>query len=545
MQHWVRVIAAALAAALLASGCTGLAARTVPATSPPSVNPTAGPSSPAPTAPSGSPLPTVAGIDISATPGPSVDRPRFPEVAVTPEGFADAPAGEGLLGYLHQKVKWADCGNGRECAEILVPLDYADPGAQAITLALKRLPASKTPRLGSLFLNPGGPGGPGKDMPDTLQRKGLEQYDLIGWDPRGAGESTPVVCYGEEETDAYNSLDASPDDADETSALIQGAYDFGRSCWQHSGELLRHISTIETVRDLDLMRRLVGDDKLHYLGYSYGTFIGAVYAELFPFHVGRLVLDAAVDITDDKDIIQAMGFDLALGNFASWCAARKCDLGTSKQAVLDAITGLWDDLDTRPVQVGGRTLTQTLAVVGIAAFLYGGKPAWPALVSSILAARDGRGENLLWGADLLNSRNDGGGYDTMFYAFPAISCLDTTDDGVEDAQQLWKADQKKAPVFGTYFGPGYLCPLWPVRPALQLDIRGEGAPPILVIGATGDNATPYQQAVTMAKQLDSGVLVTWQGEGHGTYGGKSTCVDKIVVNYIAKGAVPADGVSCR
>ena len=532
----VRAIAAAVTAALLASGCTGLPTRTVQAPTAPA---TASPSAP------GSPAPSAAGVTIAATPSPSVDRPVLPAVDVTPEGFVDAPAGEGLRGYLTQDVQWVACGNGRECADILVPLDYADPSAQAITLAVKRLPASKTPHLGPLFLNPGGPGGPGKDMPDTLQRDGLEQYDLIGWDPRGAGESTPVVCFGAKETDAYNDLDSSPDDADETSALIKGAYDFGRSCWQHSGTLLEHISTIETVRDLDLMRRLLGDKKLNYLGYSYGTAIGATYAELFPFHTGRLVLDAAVDITDDKEIIQAMGFDLALGNFAAWCAAQKCELGRTKQAVLDTITGLWDDLDADPLEVGDRTLTQTLAVIGVAAFLYGGEQAWPSLSTSINATVKGRGDGLLWGADLLNSRNERGAYDTMFYAFPAISCLDSTDDGIVDAEHLWSQDEKKAPIFGKYFGPGFLCPLWPVRPERQLDIRGDGAPPILVIGATGDNATPYQQAVTMAKQLTSGVLVTWEGEGHGTYGGKSACVDSIVVNYLVKGTVPKDGVRCR
>lgn len=540
MHVSVRLIAAAVAAALLASGCTSIPTRTMPAATTTPV---------APTSTSGSTEPSsrtqVGDVTIADTPGPSVDRPSFPDPQVTPAGFVDAPRGEGLTGYLNQEVDWIACGNGRECAEILVPLDYADPGAQAITLSLKRLPASESPRLGSLFLNPGGPGGPGKDMPDTFAREGLEQYDLVGWDPRGTGDSTPVTCYGTEETDAWNNLDYSPDNEAEREALIRGAHDFGRACWEESGVLLEHITTIETVRDLDLMRHLVGDEKLSYLGYSYGTAIGATYAELFPFNAGRLVLDAAVDITDDEEIVQAMGFDHSLGNFAAWCAKQDCPLGSTKRAVLDTITGFFDDLDSDPITVGERTLTQSLAVVGVAAFLYGGEPAWPSLLASIQSAMVGRGEHLLWGSDLLNSRNERGTYDTMFYAFPAISCADATDDGVVDAENLWEEDQKKAPIFGTYFGPGFLCPLWPVRPAPQLDIRGEGAPPILVVGATGDSATPYQQAVTMAEQLASGVLVTWEGEGHGTFGGKSTCVDSIVVDYLVRGTVPEDGVRCQ
>jgi len=535
-----RIAAATAALALMVAGCTPVLA--------PVRTPEPGTQVTQPTVPPAASSATsggVPGIDISPIPGTAIDRPTYPDSNARPQGFAEAPTGEGLTGYLAQTIEWVNCGDGRECADILVPLDYAEPGQQAITLSLKRLPATSTPKLGSLFLNPGGPGGPGKDMADSFDNEGLEAYDLIGWDPRGAGDSTPVACFGTAETDAFNELDFSPDDDDERAALITGAAEFARACWETSGDLLNHISTIETVRDLDLMRQLVGDPTLSYLGYSYGTAIGATYAELFPATAGRLVLDAAVDITDDEEIIQAMGFDLSLGNFAAWCGASDCDLGTSKRAVLDTIIGFFDELDAEPITVGQRRLTQSLAVIGVAAFLYGGEPAWPALVASIRAAMMGNGRGLLYGADLLNSRNERGTYDTMFYAFQAISCLDATDDGIVDADDLWADDQKKAPIFGLYFGPQYLCPLWPTRPAPQLDIQGAGAAPILVIGATGDSATPYQQAVTMAKQLDSGVLVTWEGEGHGTYGGKSACVDRIVVDFLTEGTVPEDGTRCR
>ncbi len=482
---------------------------------------------------------------MSAVPGVAVDRPVLPEVSPTVAGLVDGLPGDDLNAYAAQKLSWVDCGGGTRCTSVLAPLDYADPASKAVTLSVRRKAATGTPRLGTLFINPGGPGASGKGEVASFENKGLEQYDIVGWDPRGVGDSTPVKCYGDAEADAFNNLDMSPDNAEERSALIEGAYDLAASCWEHSGSLLQHISTIETVRDLDLLRQLVGDKELHYFGYSYGTQIGATYAELYPANTGRLVLDAAVNITHSDDVIQAMGFDLALGNFADWCAAQKCELGTSKQEVLDTITGFFDRLDSSPVRSGSRTLTQSIAVQGTAAFLYGGKQAWPTLLKALTDGIAGRGALLPRASDFLLDRDDNGHYGSMFYALPAISCLDSDQErGVIDADRVWKQDEGKAPIFGKYFGPQYGCALWPVRPSRQLDIKGTGAKPLLVIGGTGDNATPYQQAVSMSKQLASAVLVTYDGQGHGTYGGKSACVDGIVVAYLVKGTVPTDGVRC-
>jgi pimeloyl-ACP methyl ester carboxylesterase len=489
----------------------------------------------------------VAGADqirISPVPGVAIDRPRLPDASPMVAGLVAGLPGGDLVPYLHQELTWARCGD-LECADVLAPLDYANPSARAVTLAVARRPATRSPRLGTLFVNPGGPGASGRSLVQSFDTKGLEQYDIVGWDPRGTGASTPVRCFGAAQTDAFTQVDSSPDTDAERTALIQATYEFGESCWEHSGVLLEHISTIETARDLDLLRQLVGDDELHYLGYSYGTQIGATYAELFPQHTGRLVLDAAVDITDNDAVIQAQGFDLALDHFATWCAGQDCALGKTKQQVLSATTGLFDKLDASPLRVRTRTLTQSLAVSGVAAMMYGGKDAWPTLATMIAAAISGNGQGLLAAADSLNSRDGQGSYGSLFYSFPAISCLDSDQDkGVLDADRTWQTDEKKAPVFGTYFGPQYSCALWPVRPAPQLHIRGMGAKPIVVIGGTGDNATPYQQAVDMARQLDSGVLVTREGDGHGSYGGKSACIDQIVVKYLVGGVVPADGARC-
>lgn len=541
----------ALAVALLA-GCTPppVPVPTAPTSAPAPSSSAAKPSTPKPSpTPATRVLLTIGSQTISAVPGPGIDRPTYPATRAKPKGFKPAPDGTGLDAYLGQKIDWTSCGPDK-CATVLVPLDYAHPETQAITLSLRKKPATKSPKIGTLFLNPGGPGGSGMDLVDGFETKGLERFDLVGWDPRGVGESTPVVCYGAKETDALNALDQSPDTFAERAALIDAYAAFGKSCWDHSGALLAHISTQDTVRDLDLLRGLVGDKKLYYFGYSYGTQIGATYAEMFGANAGRMVLDSAVDITDsggdgDADVIQAMGFDLALDHFASWCAARKCSLGTNKKAVVTTITRFLDNLDAKPLKVGSRHLTQSLATTGIAAMLYPGVDAWPYLLLEIEMARRGDGALMLLSSDELNDRRPGGAYGSMFYSFYAISCADGTEKGVLDAERLWRKDEKAAPVFGKYMGPSYSCPLWPVPTAPELKIRGADAPPILIIGATGDSATPYQQAVSMAKQLVSGVLVTYDGEGHCTYGGKSPCVDKIVVNYLVNGKVPKDGTKCK
>ncbi len=493
------------------------------------------------------PTPSPAGdaIRLSAVPGPAVDRPTLPAVDPAVPGLVDGLPGDDLTSYLAQKLTWTDCKERTVCASVLAPLDYADPSSRAVTLALRRLPASKSPKLGTLFINPGGPGGSGTDLVTRFATKGLEQYDVVGWDPRGVGGSTAVQCYGSADAEAFTKLDGSPDTDAERVALIQGTYAFDASCWEHSGALLEHISTIETVRDLNLLRTLLGDSELHYLGYSYGTQIGAYYAELYPGNVGRMVLDSAVDITDNKDVIQAMGFDLALGNFAAWCAANSCSLGTTKDGVLRTITALLDRLDGSPVPAGQRTLTQSLAVAGIAGMLYSGADAFETLEQMIALAIRGDGRGLMYSADNMNSRDNRGNYGGLFFSFPAISCLDSTDDtGVLAEDRTWVDNQQKAPIFGRYFGPSYGCDLWPVRPSLKLTPRGAGAKPIVVIGATGDSATPYQQAVDMARQLESGVLVTYDGFGHATYGGKSACVDALVVSYLVDARVPADGTKC-
>lgn len=464
---------------------------------------------------------------------------------VKPGGFAEPPAGSGLARYEQQKLDWKPCDEKYQCTTVLAPLDYANPDAQALTLALKKKSATAQPRLGTLFINPGGPGGSGQQYVTFFRSTGLEAYDIVGWDPRGVSGSTPVKCFTGERLDRYNSIDVSPDDAGEEKALLDEQVAFGRSCLERSGALLQHISTTETVQDLDLLRGLVGDDRLTYLGSSYGTKIGALYAELFPATVGRLVLDGAVNITEDESVSQIQGFDRALTAFAKWCANRKCALGDTSQEVLKSITDLWTDLDQDPLPAGERDLSQQEGVNGVLFVLYEDQRAWRYLLEALEnAINDGDGAYLLFLSDQFNQRNKDGAYGQISFSFPAIRCRDSQDTSVSEAWNEAERDAEKAPIIGPFGGADLVCPLWPVPPApAQPTIDGNGAAPVVVIGTTGDPATPYEYAVSMAEQLESGVLVTYQGTGHLAYGGND-CINAVVVDYLVKGSVPANGKEC-
>ncbi|HQE32886.1 MAG TPA: alpha/beta hydrolase [Propionibacteriaceae bacterium] len=511
-------------------------------------------------APTGRGGPTQPGQTVSVPPVPSPtattqrnynspDRPKVAIPDVKPQGFVAPPPGSGMDRYLKQSLTWSDCRRNdvdAKCATIAVPLDYAKPDAQAITLFMLKIPATQ-PRVGSLFVNPGGPGYGGTDLATRFKRDGLEMYDIVGWDPRGTGESTPVQCHNGAEIDALMALDGSPDTPQELQALKDGWKQFAMGCLEKSGPLLAHISTVETVTDLDVMRQLVGDKQLTYLGYSYGTEIGAVYAEKYAKNVGRMVLDSAVNITEDESVVQASGFDLSLRNYAQWCADTKCALGgkTADENV-KIVVDLFEKLDSQPLTVGSRKLTQSIAVDGVLLFFYFDQSTWGNLTSRINAARSGNGAPLLQTADSFRDRGADGQYASSLFGLIAINCVDGQDDGIERAMKDWEADKKIAPIFGKYFGPSVTCQQWPVQGTPPFEIHGKGAAPIVVVGGTGDSATPYQYAVWMAQQLESGVLVTYDGAGHATYGNdRSQCVDDAVVTYLADGVVPPYGLFCK
>ncbi|MFF6877764.1 alpha/beta hydrolase [Streptomyces sp. NPDC012474] len=446
-----------------------------------------------------------------------------------------------------------------QCATMRAPLDWGDPEGDTIGLELIRVRTTGTEneRIGSLIFNFGGPGGSGvTSLPAFAEGYATlrTRYDLVSFDPRGVGRSDPVICANDQQLDAYFQQDATPDDAAERTELVENTKEFNDACEQNSEQILPHVRTTDAARDLDLMRQVLGDDRLHYFGISYGTELGGVYAHLFPKRVGRAVFDAVVDPTQDSEqgsLGQAKGFQLALDNFAEDCVSKteECPIGDSAQDVKDRIARLLDDLDRKPIQgVFPRQLTQTAATSGIAQALYS-QDFWEFLTQGLEEAYDGDGRILLLLSDSMNGRSENGEYSNITPANIAINCAD--DKPRYDAAYV----ERKLPgfraasdLFGDYMAWSMLsCTDWAVEGAADHpDVSAPGAAPILVVGNTGDPATPYEGARAMANALGKGVGVelTYRGQGHGAYDSKNKCVQGAVNGYLLDGKVPPTGTVC-
>ncbi len=485
---------------------------------------------------------------------PTDSPPTSPEPGELPKGFGDGPEGSGLERFYNQDVSWESCDNG-ECADIWVPLDYDDPDGQAITVKAKRqLAGDESRRRGSLLINPGGPGASGIDYLGfiDLDTSITDVYDVIGFDPRGVGTSTPVDCIGNLALDAYVASDPTPDTGAEIQELQDIWADLTQGCVTNSGPLLEHVSTVEVAKDMDIIRSVVGDDNLSYFGSSYGTYIGATYAGLFPDKVGRLVLDGAVDPLAEprtRAINQAAGFDVALTAYLEDCVAQGgCPLGDSVDAARDRLVQLFQETDADPLPTGdGRKVNEGLATLGVVLALYS-QDFWPVLTQALDQAVDGKGDTLLLLADTYTNRQPDGSYPSnSLEVQSAVNCLDHPQDETLAEIQAGEADfTAKAPVFGemAMWFP-YGCSNWPVEPTeRQPDFSAKGAPPILVVGTTRDPATPYEQAVKLADLLESGVLLSRDGDGHLAYGKGNTCIDDAINTFLAEGEPPADGQQC-
>ncbi|MFC5956424.1 alpha/beta hydrolase [Streptomyces pratens] len=456
-------------------------------------------------------------------------------------------------------IDWGRCeasggtpapGEEWQCGTLRVPLDWSEPDGGTIELALIRAKATGDDRLGSLLFNFGGPGGSGVSMMPsyaTTASKLRERYDLVSWDPRGVAASEGIRCRDDEETQAAESVDSTPDTPAEEQAYLADAADFGKGCQESAGELLAHVSTTDTARDMDRIRQALGDDRLNYFGISYGTELGGVYAHLFPKRVGRLTLDAVVDPSADTvghAQNQTRGFQRALDNYLK-STGRDPERGSREIAeLLDRI-----DAEPLPTSSKGRELTQSLALTGIVLPLYG-KDGWPVLTSALEAAEEGDGSELLALADGYNERDASGRYGTTTHSQRAISCLDDKQRmTAAQTGELLPEFERISPVFGPFLGwdtAGW-CHDWPVPGQHDTpEVSAPGAAPVLVIGNTGDPATPYEGAQRMADELgeDVGIVLTWEGEGHGAYGSGSDCVDSTVNAYLLDDTVPKDGKVC-
>lgn len=461
--------------------------------------------------------------------------------------------------FYGQRLAWERCAAG-QCAWLTVPLEYSDPTGTTLRLRVSRRVSTGTEgeRLGSLVVNPGGPGVEGiafaSYLAGVLAPEVTDAFDIVGFDPRGVGQSSPVVCMSGEQTTRWFRTDMTPDTPAEQATLMRRAEALATGCLERTPAIARHLGTDDTVRDMDVLRQALGNERLDFLGFSYGTVLAARYAEFFPDRVGRFVLDGAVDprlnlMEISRD--QSQGFQLALRRFAEDCAPRSsCPWDDGAPAVLRGMESLLVSLDEAPLPAGpGRSLVQSQAITAMFSAMYS-PTLWPTLREALRQARRGNGEGLALLFDAATDRIGRNRYATnMASAFPAISCWDSpptpTAAGLAAAAVTWSRRAPVAELARAMSWSNAPCSVWfghttePPAPASSTTTA-----PILIIGGTYDPATPYRWSRSLNRQLPTSTLLTYRGDGHTIYAGGSPCIDRVVDAYLLTGAMPDPGVSC-
>ena len=496
-----------------------------------------------------------------AVPGPVVAAPAVAAKAAVPEG---------LESFYSQKVEWYDCGatggmersaqrTGFQCAKVKVPLDYSKPDGQTIEVAMKKHLATGSVRQGSLFINPGGPGGSGVQYVEGAAETAFAgvqgSFDIIGFDPRGVGSSTPVTCAAANGVDPMSDPGQASSGApfEELAPQIETTFrqmEANCAAGTKPAGLLDHVDTISVARDLDVLRALSGDQRLNYLGISYGTYLGAHYAELFPANTGHMVFDGAVDPSlslGERAAGQAKGFETSLRTYVKQCQAGQtgpsCPLTGSVDAGTQQIRDLIASADKTPLKTSDPNVTVdggTITVV-VRRLLYASE-YWNALTYAL---------------DQAITQQDGSSFQTLYGptttgvsapTFYAVNCLDIPVQGdMTSWEQEYQQILQSSPTFGVSLSnQDARCQAWghngTRKPA---PIHAKGAAPILVVGTTGDPATPYAWSKALAEQLDSGQLLTWEGDGHTAYGRSGACVRRAIDGYLIGGTMPKPGATCK
>jgi pimeloyl-ACP methyl ester carboxylesterase len=491
----------------------------------------------------------------SAATGAGPKSPLPPPISVPAGTPSSVPSS---LPAAATPISWHPCSGaagptGYQCATVAVPRDPAHPTpGDTIGMAIDRSPATGS-KIGSLLINPGGPGGSGVDfLPEAVGFLGSDvkaHFDVVGFDPPGVDRTAPIVCADGPQLDAYYGADPQPTTPAGMASYIALDQQFAAGCEARSGKELPYVSTEDAARDMDVLRADLGDAQLTYLGFSYGTFLGATYAELFPTKVRAMVLDGALDpslptVTSLDD--QSAAFDADLASALQACQS---DTSCPWQATGDPVSAyraLLAKVTAHPLAVAGTNRT-----VGEAAFLYGtaltlyDTSYWQDLYKALAAAQQGDGSIMLDLFDSYTGRNADGTYSNELEANAAVNCLDAPPVPVATVE----ADLPQAARVAPVFGPSDLlseiqCDYWPVPATGTVGpIHADGSPPIVVVGTTGDPATPYADAVSLASQLQHGVLLTRVGEGHTAYP-YSSCIRSHVDSYLVGLTVPAKGLRC-
>lgn len=482
----------------------------------------------------------------------------------------DDASTDGLASFLEQDLQFGACDppmqgpdvaapqlKASECATLEVPLDYAHPDGEAIDIAVLRVPATGKDRIGSVVVNPGGPGAPATSYAPILaavwaDSPVVERFDIVGFDPRGVGLSRPSIdCYSDTQRDDDALLSAIAGYG--VAWTKKSATDVATHCAAGSGgeKMISHIGTRDSARDMDVLRSALGDEKLSFVGTSYGTRLGAVYAEMFPDKVRALVLDGAVDPekgTRDRYLQQAAGLQRSFEQVAAFCATQvACPLGQDPaQASTEAQKLLRPLIDNPILTAEGRTVTFLQASEGIIAGLYS-EAQWPRIVSGLTELRDGRADELLALRDEYHGRSEAGVYPGMFEATFAINCMDEERLTPAEANATVSDGEEAAP----FTDPGIAlktingCAAWPSKPTLGFPYAADiqGLPQTLVLSVTGDPVTPHEGGINLAQVLDARLL-TVEGEQHGTTLSRNPCIDGAVADYLIDLELPEGGARC-
>ncbi|MEY4275733.1 MAG: hypothetical protein RIS26_196 [Actinomycetota bacterium] len=460
----------------------------------------------------------------------------------------------------NQDPHWVVCENNVfQCGSIKVPMDWENPTGSKIEIKLVRKFVNNA--IGSLVLNPGGPGGSGYDFlvnnySDIGTQALRDSYSFVSFDPRGVSRSSAVKCYDAAKTDellygAANFEPGSPEDLKESRAEMA---QFAKACKQNTGDVLGHVDTVSAAKDMDVIRAVLGEDKLDYLGFSYGTFLGTTYAALFPEKVGRFVLDGAIDprVSDEQQSLnQLKGFSLALDDYLKDCLKNQadCPFHGSFASAQAEVRKFLRDMETKKLPTGdGRKLTGTAALTGLIMALYS-DDYWPYLTDAFNQAFAKDGTTFIQLADFYNDRTSDGRYSgNSLEANIAVNCLDSRSSA--DPSAMAAQNQRllaTAPILGRYWQNGAVtCEAWPYPVVKRPEsYAAKGAPTILVVGTTGDPATPFEQSVALAHDvLAKGFLITFKGEGHTAYGRSNECVSSAVDGFLIDGNVPSSEPIC-
>ena len=481
----------------------------------------------------------------------------------TPEPISPVANGapSGFENYYEQVIEFVTCGEKLFCADVEVPMNWDDSASESIIIATSYRQADKKNPMGFVLFNPGGPGASGYDWvlesSDFLGTKKLRQnFNILGFDPRGVGKSSAVSCLTDAENDEFlYGVSGFELGSDKDLAISRAAIkEFGQKCLEETGDLLAHVDTVSAAKDMDVLRAVLGQQKLNFLGYSYGSLLGTTYATMFPDRVGQFVLDGAIDPTvsdEEQTLFQIEAFEKALRAFLESCEQYSdCPFTGFVEADLQTIKDFFLALETNPLPTqSGRELTIWAAVTGLIMPLYS-ETYWPYLATAFdTASNDDQGDIFLALADQYNDRAEDGIYSTNILAANyAISCLDSrASTNTFNMGRQNKALIEAAPTLGRYWQFGALrCESWPfAEKQPPVSYGATGAPTILVVGTTGDPATPYSQAQALAGEiLDDAFLLTYNGEGHTVYGQQVACVDNVVDKFFMTGELPDTDPNC-